>query len=181
MSFSYSQFEFCVRHFETVSKDIYNEWCVSQVQNNEIFLKKITFDVQELEGVTRNISWEYHIIYSYSYLMPILYFNVCFDDGKLLSLKQIELLINPIFRMQFMHNKSNYLSQQEHPYMRRPFFILHPCGTENFMTPFLSNSPKINPLVTWLSSVAPVVNLHIDLRFSLHFDYHKFRLLPSIS
>jgi hypothetical protein len=33
---------------------------------------------------------------------------------------------------------------QEHPILGQPFFVLHPCKTNEFMTAVLKNSQKIN-------------------------------------
>lgn len=166
MPLSYKEFEFCVRHFQKVSENINDSWTLSHVSNSdEIFLKKFSYSFLEVNNISRNVSWEYNIIYSHSYSAPVLYFNVCFENGKLLSLEDIETFLNPVFRAQFIQNKWKYLSQQEHPYQRRPFFALHPCNTEDFMEQIVVENPTVNPLVSWLSTVAPVIGLEIDLSY----------------
>lgn len=57
------------------------------------------------------------------------------------------------------------LTQQEDPFTRTPFFMLHPCRSEEFMSNVLV--AKLNPLITWLSSIAPMVNLKLDTTYGL--------------
>ncbi|XP_051972656.1 ubiquitin-like-conjugating enzyme ATG10 isoform X2 [Xyrauchen texanus] len=58
---------------------------------------------------------------------------------------------------------------QEHLLLGQPFFMLHPCHTEEFMKPALDLAQmenKVNYIVTWLSVVGPVVGLEVPLSYS---------------
>ncbi|OQR75835.1 autophagy-related protein 10-like [Tropilaelaps mercedesae] len=59
------------------------------------------------------------------------------------------------------------VTRHEHPVLRRPFFLLHPCNTHDLMKPLLRAQGKrrMNYLITWLSSVGPVVGLRLPLGY----------------
>lgn len=164
MSISYEQFVMCAHHFEKISNTLRDGWKIYYNGEDEfktLYLKKMNFSLSTELG--RQVLWEYHILYSNAYCVPVLYFNVCFDSGKLLSLENLECFIDPLFKEQFNQNKWNILTQQEHPITRTPFFMLHPCRTEDFMK--IATNSNVNPLVTWLSSISPMVNLKLDLQY----------------
>ncbi|XP_063138639.1 ubiquitin-like-conjugating enzyme ATG10 isoform X9 [Rattus norvegicus] len=62
------------------------------------------------------------------------------------------------------------LPTEEHPILGQPFFVLHPCKTNEFMTAVLKNSQKINRnvnyITSWLSIVGPVVGLNLPLSYA---------------
>ncbi|XKL68629.1 hypothetical protein PGB90_006398 [Kerria lacca] len=183
MLFTYKQFEFCLYCFKKSSDYFKDEWSICHISNSSndnIYLKKKVLKSYLWGEKSLIICWEYNIIYSFSYSVPILYFNACFDNGKLLSVNDIEILVHDVFKQQLQENKLGIFSQQEHPYTRTPFFILHPCKTENFLKPIVSISSNINPLVTWLSAIAPVVDLNIDPRYgTVCFNKEKFDSLSN--
>lgn len=91
------------------------------------------------------------------------------------NLKQTFILTNQIVRFNFFKvTHTGILDQlwflQEHPILGQPFFVLHPCKTDEFMTPVLKNSQKINRSVnyitSWLSVVGPVVGLNLPLSYA---------------
>lgn len=171
MTFSYKKFEYCVEHFEKLSDEFEDEWCTSRIPTTDdgIFLKKTLFKTCLLEGTSDLVCWDYHIIFNYSYSVPVLYFNACLSNGKLLRLEQLEQLIQPQFLSTFQENKWSILTQQEHPYLRSPFFMLHPCNTANLLSSIASST--VNPLISWLSSVAPLIDLQLDSRYGLaHYE-----------
>ncbi|KAF0528298.1 Ubiquitin-like-conjugating enzyme ATG10 [Gigaspora margarita] len=79
---------------------------------------------------------DYHIIYSTSYKVPVLYFNAYNSDGTLLTNDEIySNLVHPL-----KHNDiktagfNGAISQQDHPTLLIPFYYLHPCETATLMT-----------------------------------------------
>merc|ERR1711860_338971 len=75
------------------------------------------------------LTYDYHIIYSESYSVPVLYLNVYKSDGKTISLGQIWDLCPSSYKILIENHKWTTLTQQMHPYFGRPFFQLHPCHT----------------------------------------------------
>ncbi|MEE6458710.1 hypothetical protein FKM82_000397 [Ascaphus truei] len=60
----------------------------------------------------------------------------------------------------------NQNSTEEHPILGQPFFILHPCRTNEFMTSVQGTTGrKGNYITSWLSTVGPVVGLTLPLSY----------------
>jgi ubiquitin-like-conjugating enzyme ATG10 len=103
------------------------------------------------------LTWEYHVLYSHSYSVPVLYFNAWINDGRLLSLEDVWCHVHASFQDSLQENRWSVLTQQEHPVLRRPFYMLHPCCTAELLSCLQEHSANI--VVTWLSTVGPVVGL----------------------
>lgn len=59
---------------------------------------------------------------------------------------------------------SMVVNQTEHPLLFRPFYMVHPCRTRDFM----ETHSRVNDqhyLVSWLSIVATLLGLRLDDRF----------------
>ncbi|XP_062870368.1 ubiquitin-like-conjugating enzyme ATG10 [Trichomycterus rosablanca] len=114
--------------------------------------------------------YEYHVLYSCSYQVPVLYFRASTLDGQLLSLEEIWNNIHPNYKQRLLLEPYATLTQQEHPFLGQPFFMLHPCRTKEFMRPILemalAENRKINYIVTWLSIVGPVVGLDVPCTYN---------------
>nr|XP_006814594.1 PREDICTED: ubiquitin-like-conjugating enzyme ATG10-like [Saccoglossus kowalevskii] len=78
-------------------------------------------------------SYEYHIIYSDSYSLPVLYFNSYKEDGRLLTLDEIWENIPCLYQTHVKEEKWSFVTQQDHPILCRPFYQLHPCHTADVM------------------------------------------------
>ncbi|XP_053153153.1 ubiquitin-like-conjugating enzyme ATG10 isoform X4 [Hemicordylus capensis] len=116
------------------------------------------------------IRYEYHVLYSCSYQAPILYFRACFLDGKPLTLDEIWESVHECYRERLWQGPWDTITQQEHPLLGQPFFVLHPCRTNEFMASALSTSRKenrsTNYIISWLSIVGPVVGLNLPLSYA---------------
>uniref|UniRef100_A0A8D0DJ97 Ubiquitin-like-conjugating enzyme ATG10 n=1 Tax=Salvator merianae TaxID=96440 RepID=A0A8D0DJ97_SALMN len=116
------------------------------------------------------IRYEYHVLYSCSYQAPVLYFRACFLDGRSLTLDEIWKSVHDCYRERLWHGPWDTITQQEHPFLGQPFFVLHPCRTNEFMAPLLSSSYKqgrsTNYIISWLSTVGPVVGLNLPLSYA---------------
>ncbi|XP_049785731.1 ubiquitin-like-conjugating enzyme ATG10 [Schistocerca cancellata] len=153
--------------------------CMIVKENNEAadYLEDLELERHETdnESVSSNArdrasEWEYHVLYNISYSVPVLYFNACFSDGSLFSLEQLWQLLSYNFKGTLEPQKWSVLTQQEHPVLGRPFFQLHPCRTAKFLEIFEGCSSNL--LITWLSSVGPLVGLELPLQYS-HEHHHK--------
>ncbi|KAL5009071.1 hypothetical protein ScPMuIL_014652 [Solemya velum] len=110
-------------------------------------------------------TYEYNIVYSPSYSVPVLYFNVYKPEGVLASLEEVWGSVPPLYTKQVDRDRWTMLTQQEHPLLRRPYFQLHPCHTADLMKQI--SCRHSNYLVTWLSAVGPVVKLSLPLATQL--------------
>ncbi|XP_041805700.1 ubiquitin-like-conjugating enzyme ATG10 [Chelmon rostratus] len=122
------------------------------------------------EGSSQALQYEYHILYSCSYSTPVLYFRAFTLEGRSLSLEEVWSSVHPNFRLRLQKNPLNTITLQEHPLLGQPFFMLHPCRTEEFMRPVLQMAQDqhrpVNYVLSWLSVVGPVVGLEVPLKYS---------------
>lgn len=111
----------------------------------------------------------YHVVYSASYGVPVMYFNVWRRDGSLLPLSDVWSLMPECLQEQLKPLRWSTVTQQEHPIQGVPYFQLHPCKTAQLMEqtrPKHQDGKHSNYVVTWLSSVAPVVGLEFPVQYS---------------
>ncbi|XP_038180375.1 ubiquitin-like-conjugating enzyme ATG10 isoform X2 [Arvicola amphibius] len=127
-------------------------------------------EVMESTTASEVIKYEYHVLYSCSYQVPVLYFRASFLDGRPLALKDIWEGVHECYKTRLLQGPWDTITQQEHPILGQPFFVLHPCKTNEFMTAVLKNSQKINRnvnyITSWLSIVGPVVGLNLPLSYA---------------
>ncbi|KAL4237262.1 E2-like conjugating enzyme atg10 [Mactra antiquata] len=112
------------------------------------------------------ILFEYYVIYSESYSVPVLYFNVYNSNGGLVSLSDVWDLVPAHYKERLEENRWTFITQSEHPYLGRPYYQLHPCHTATLMkdvTSMTSSNACSNYLLSWLSAVGPVVLLSLPL------------------
>ncbi|XP_068127800.1 ubiquitin-like-conjugating enzyme ATG10 isoform X2 [Hyperolius riggenbachi] len=120
---------------------------------------------QEAEE-TEVIHYEYHVLYSVSYQAPVLYFRASFLDGKPLKLEEIWNRVHDCYKPRLIHGPWETITQQEHPMLGQPFFVLHPCRTNEFMSSIQGSSNREgNYITSWLSTVGPVVGLSLPLSY----------------
>ncbi|XP_052599580.1 ubiquitin-like-conjugating enzyme ATG10 isoform X5 [Peromyscus californicus insignis] len=127
-------------------------------------------EVTESTAASEAIKYEYHVLYSCSYQVPVLYFRASFLDGRPLALKDIWEGVHECYKTRLLQGPWDTITQQEHPVLGQPFFVLHPCKTNEFMTAVLRSSQKINRnvnyITSWLSIVGPVVGLNLPLSYA---------------
>ncbi|XP_047493106.1 ubiquitin-like-conjugating enzyme ATG10 isoform X1 [Penaeus chinensis] len=117
------------------------------------------------------ITYEYHITYSISYSVPVLFFNAYNHSGKLLTLEDMWRRVSPQHSKQILHQKWESLTQQEHPVLGRPFYQLHPCNTAKLMAEFSKNRKDLDTLkglrymISWLSTFGQVVGLKLPISY----------------
>ncbi|XP_010453165.1 PREDICTED: ubiquitin-like-conjugating enzyme ATG10 isoform X2 [Camelina sativa] len=114
--------------------------------------------------------YDFHIVYSASYKVPVLYFRGYCSGGQPLSLDVIKKDLPSCSVSLLLQSKWTFITQEEHPYLNRPWFKLHPCGTEDWIKLLSQSSisagcqmPVELYLVSWFSVVGQVVGLRIPL------------------
>ncbi|XP_021762780.1 ubiquitin-like-conjugating enzyme ATG10 [Chenopodium quinoa] len=117
--------------------------------------------------------YDFHIVYSSSYRIPVLYFRGYNSDGQTLMLDQIERDLPSRSVEVLTESKWTFITQQEHPYLNRLWYTLHPCGTNELMKLLLSNTSlsedKVGTecyIISWLSVVSQVVGLRMPLQMA---------------
>eukprot|EP00126_Sphaerothecum_destruens_P002982 Sdes_comp16429_c0_seq1m5767 len=122
--------------------------------------------------------FEYHIVYSFSYSVPVLYFQASRLDGSLLDWSSILAELPPEYSDKITANRFQSISQGEHPLLLTPFYYFHPCNTENFMKDVFEFSDQkfISPfyyLISWLSVVGKFVGLFFGVEEIFGEFFHK--------
>ncbi|KAJ7950589.1 ubiquitin-like-conjugating enzyme ATG10 [Quillaja saponaria] len=74
--------------------------------------------------------YDFHIVYSASYRVPVLYFRAYHNDGQPLMFHEIEKDLPAQSAKILLESKWTFITQEEHPYLNRPWYKLHPCGTK---------------------------------------------------
>ncbi|CAN6688384.1 unnamed protein product [Malus baccata var. baccata] len=113
--------------------------------------------------------YDFHIVYSVSYRVPVLYFRSYYIDGQPLALEETEKDLPACLSKVLLESKWTFITQEEHPYLKRPWYKLHPCGTSEWMKLLFhgdNSLPKNGVaveqyLVSWLSVVGQVVGIRI--------------------
>ncbi|KAF6137573.1 hypothetical protein GIB67_031852, partial [Kingdonia uniflora] len=117
--------------------------------------------------------YDFHIVYSNSYRVPVLYFRGYHYDGQSLTLENIEIDL-PTNSLEILkESKWTFMTQEEHPILNRPWYTLHPCATSEWMKLlFHAASSQANRegvrieqqyLISWLSVVGQAVGLRVPL------------------
>lgn len=117
--------------------------------------------------------YDFHIVYSSSYRVPVLYFRKQRNDGQPLDLEDIEKDLPTHSAKVLLKSKWTFITQEEHPYLKRPWYKLHPCGTSEWMKLlYRADASLVNKheaalpevyLMSWLSVVGQVVGLKLSL------------------
>ncbi|XP_069043608.1 ubiquitin-like-conjugating enzyme ATG10 isoform X2 [Lepisosteus oculatus] len=119
---------------------------------------------------TEVIRYEYHVVYSCSYRVPVLYFRASTLEGRPLGLEEIWAGVHEHYRERLLQGPWDTITQQEHPLLGQPFFALHPCRTQEFMSPIVTaakgENRSLNYIAAWLSVVGPVVGLSLPLSYA---------------
>uniref|UniRef100_A0A182K787 Ubiquitin-like-conjugating enzyme ATG10 n=1 Tax=Anopheles christyi TaxID=43041 RepID=A0A182K787_9DIPT len=106
----------------------------------------------------RILLFEYHVMYSESYEVPTLLFNIYKEGGARLNLDEAWDVLH-IRRSVPSHERYSAITMVHHPILYRPFLSLHPCKTAELIG---SLSGSTNPILSFLTTYAPYVNLEQD-------------------
>ncbi|KAG5071786.1 hypothetical protein JHK86_006997 [Glycine max] len=115
--------------------------------------------------------YDFHIVYSASYRVPVLYFRSYRSDGQLLPFNEIEKDLPGHSAKLRSESKWTFITHEEHPYLNRPWYKLHPCGTSDWMKLLFHSDSSLNKngfvieqyLISWFSVIGQVVGLKIPL------------------
>ncbi|GKU95701.1 hypothetical protein SLEP1_g9029 [Rubroshorea leprosula] len=121
--------------------------------------------------------YDFHMVYSYSFKVPVLYFRAYSGDGQPLMLDEIEKELPACSSKNLLESKWTFITQEEHPYLNRPWYKLHPCGTGEWMKLlFMGDAALLKHgdwtetyLASWLSVAGQVVGLKIPRRMLNHY------------
>lgn len=128
---------------------------------------------------------EHHIVYSPSYQVPVLYFNV-YDSSKSFVLLYFLPLLSSLSTKRekggsvlpweqvdrflrvargSLSSQQAIISQTEHPILGLPFFYIHPCETQRLLkTLAIQQLTTSNFIKVWLSFIGPEAFCNISFR-----------------
>ncbi|XP_071657853.1 ubiquitin-like-conjugating enzyme ATG10 isoform X3 [Patagioenas fasciata] len=166
---SKTHFQVRNRHIPADLKEENND----NVEQTSFLHVEESLDDSQVAGVCATeevVRYEYHVLYSSSYQVPVLYFRACFLDGRPLTLDEIWRSVHACYQAHLLEGPWDTITQQEHPLLGQPFFVLHPCRTNEFMSSVLTGTRTqnrhTNYIILWLSTVGPVVGLNLPLSYA---------------
>lgn len=113
--------------------------------------------------------YDFHVVYSFSYKVPMLYFRGHQTSGQLLTLDEVKEGLPSDSLKVLSESKWTFITREEHPYLSKPWFTLHPCATSDWMkllfeeTKVADKELGLQYLPAWLSVVGQAVGLKIPL------------------
>jgi ubiquitin-like-conjugating enzyme ATG10 len=116
------------------------------------------------EVIREVASLEYHLLYSLSYQVPIIYFNAWRPNGTLLGIEEIWALACPTHSEALHEARWGAISQQDHPILGTPYFFFHPCNSAQLLAK-VARDDCANKVIAWLSVVAPLVGLKLSIEY----------------
>ena len=153
MAFTLDEFNQCISDLYDQSKKIHDRWQLIETTKGS-YLSYSFVD-------TNRLKYDFHVVFSESYSVPVLYFNLSHLDGSLLSLDDIWYL----FSYKNDSNMYETITQQEHPLLHRPFFVLHPCHTEKLLGKLEDQSTK-KKFLFWLSIYGQSIGLPLSMNYA---------------
>ncbi|XP_013098082.2 ubiquitin-like-conjugating enzyme ATG10 [Stomoxys calcitrans] len=159
--------EFCKesKEFILLSEKLDDTWSWEE-KNSNIGQSYLKYQ-QKISVSTTNdlLQIEYHIVYSVSYQVPIMYFQAHYSDGKMIKLDDAWQIFHSNRNSQYSREDMlGILTQMEHPILFKPYMCLHPCRTAEI----LAQTPlSKNRLLTFVSVMGPYLQLNLDNRYGM--------------
>ena len=129
--------------------------------------------------------WDFTVVYSHVWAMPVLYFQVYKNDGKFMLREEVLRILylttskkhNDVMKDGSTNKDEeewNFVSQEEHPITGRPAYFFHPCQTSSRMQLIFPGKDMMtsNPckwIVTWLSLILPSTGFRISPQLNKDF------------
>lgn len=154
MTLTLEQFNQCINDLYEQSRQIHDRWQLVKAAKGSYLVYSFTD--------SDCLKYDIHVVFSESYSVPVLYFNISRLDGSLLSLDEIW--------NRFKHRESSTmyetLTQQEHPILQRPFFVLHPCHTDKVLRG-VADQPAKKRFLFWLSIYGQSIGLPVSVNYAM--------------
>ncbi|XP_016929469.2 ubiquitin-like-conjugating enzyme ATG10 [Drosophila suzukii] len=162
---SWKDFLSQAKQFLEISQQLGESWMLVEKDSDEpnTFLK-FSQKIKDNSGEFVNV--EYHVVYSISYQVPMMFFQAHRSDGSLLDLEATWKLFMPETKANDLYQ---ILTQMDHPVLFRPFMALHPCRTAEVLKQF--EQPSSNQVLTFISLYGPHIKLNLQNAYGLSKDY----------
>lgn len=156
MTRSYDEFILDCKHFTGISDSLRDGWRLKQV-DGIVYIAKTQIVQQNSDNTC--ISCDYHVIHHVSYQVPVLYFTACYNTGQVVP---VDKIWSVLVSMDGITDKWSMISQTDHPIYSFPCYYVHPCHTATLMK---NHSKTSNYLLTYITSVSPLVGLHVSIDY----------------
>ncbi|RUS17765.1 autophagocytosis associated protein [Endogone sp. FLAS-F59071] len=139
-----------------------------------IALKPLSHHPDPLKSHPTTLTVDYHIVYSPSYQVPVLYFNAFYPDGTSLPLADLYTCLVPPTHLSSLSSataasRQGSISQQDHPVLGVPYFYVHPCETAALMSAVRPGEGgcvgEEGYLRAWLSLVGGAVGVRVKVGY----------------
>lgn len=119
------------------------EWRKKSLKGTEFLAKR---------GVRDQVCYEFHVLFSEVFNVPVFYLNVFQPDGMVVGDAQVKSVF---CRCQVQTE----LSQVMHPLLDCPVWMLHPCQTEKILTQLMQEQKGKTTLFVraFLSAVSQII------------------------
>ncbi|XP_059051428.1 ubiquitin-like-conjugating enzyme ATG10 [Achroia grisella] len=157
------EFVYSAKQFCDISEKLCDGWifCKDE-EKHKCYIKKEAYISHEGENTSTLLKAVFIIFYNLSYGVPSFSFNIWNSSGVLLTLEEIRTMSFIVIKKEDFYS---VITQQEHPVLSRPYFIMHPCHTATLLSTLKSQSKNI--IVTFLSLITPLLRLELPLEYGL--------------
>jgi ubiquitin-like-conjugating enzyme ATG10 len=155
MTLSYDAFIEQIQLFVRLSDSIKDGWSLRTLDRTSYLHKSITAIMSNDETVL----CDYDVIHSPTYTVPVLYFTIARVTGERLPM---ETLWSYLPCSNHVTDKWTFVTATEHPLLGTPYYHIHPCHTNTLMSTISSSKCY---LLTWLSTIGPLVGLTISIEY----------------
>jgi hypothetical protein len=146
-------------------------WSDESVMNDpDVVVKVLTDEIESSESDFES-EWNFSIVYSETWRMPVLYFHVQQRDGTPCTRNHVLKVLqgDSHSHQNQVADSWDFVSHEEHPVSRCPSFFLHPCRTQERLATLLqtansSISDEALQLLSWMSMIFPSVGCSISSR-----------------
>lgn len=157
---TYDDFLVQINEILTISDRINDKWVLESPNSEDPGGKFLRYkQMKSING--RIFHFDYHVLYSLSYAVPMFYFNVQdTETGASVTLEEFREFF--IEKCPEIPDLNSVLTQMEHPLFYRPFLALHPCRTQELLGKFPDSHNKVT---TFISLYGPFIFLNLDLEY----------------
>jgi ubiquitin-like-conjugating enzyme ATG10 len=146
-----------------------DDWKIFELFDGNLYLEKT--EKKFIRSQNDIYTFIYHVIFSDSFSVPVLYLNVYKSNGKILEYDELYSYYDLEYKSPGDNDSSTILiiTQQDHPYLYKPFYFLHPCKTLEWMSVTKIDSGQTsNFTLKWLSFVFASLNISLNLKYGLN-------------
>ncbi|KAI9292737.1 hypothetical protein K502DRAFT_68543 [Neoconidiobolus thromboides FSU 785] len=169
------EFNLSIQEFYNKSQTLGEDWeYIKDLTSKEsdrkidyLIKRNVIMETKESENEPW-LRFDYHILYSTSYQVPIFYFKAYSQASQPLTLSELYLHLTPHDHLEKIKLASfqGGLSQQDHPILNIPYFYIHPCHTKDLLSILDEKKVTLTTYIaSWLSLIAPPLGLTISSNY----------------